>query len=265
MSEDGRRDIDATGEVLDEVAGVREAKLGSDERCRVSVTCEGAINHLPLQQTGAPMNTPVQITYAFDAYCGWCYGFGPSLRKFTEQNANRIDLRILSGGLFTGPQAQPIGAFPHIPGANERITKLTGVTFGDAYQRVLTEGTRVMDSTDPATGLVALRKQAPQRQLEIVGAIQQAWYVDGSDLADVGVYRNIAANLGLDPDMVETDYLNPASRMEAERQFRDVRQLNIDSYPTLLLHTETGNYRLGGAASTALNLTKALDQHLAEV
>ena len=99
------------------------------------------------------MNTRVRLTYAFDAYCGWCYGYGPALREFADANADRIDLHVLSGGLFTGPRAQPIGAFPHIPGANARISELTGVTFGDAYQRVLAEGTRVMDSADAATGL----------------------------------------------------------------------------------------------------------------
>ncbi|MGD7731590.1 DsbA family protein [Propionibacteriaceae bacterium G57] len=208
------------------------------------------------------MNTRARVTYAFDAYCGWCYGFGPGLREFAEQNADRIELQVLSGGLFTGPQAQPIGAFPHIRGANERISKLTHVSFGDGYQDVLEDGTRVMDSTDPATGLVALRQQAPGRQAEIAGAIQRAWYVDGRDLSDVKVYRDIATELGLDADAVEAAYLGPATRAQAEGDFQEVRELGVDSYPTLLLHTETGVHRLGGAVSKAANLTKALNQHL---
>lgn len=211
------------------------------------------------------MNTRVRLTYAFDAYCGWCYGFGPALREFADANADRIDLHVLSGGLFTGPRAQPIGAFPHIPGANARIAQITGVTFGDAYQRVLAEGTRVMDSTDAATGLVALRRQAPERQLEMAGAIQRAWYVDGRDLSAVEVYRAIATDLGLDPNATDAAYRDPASRAEAEREFRELRKLGVDSYPTLLLHTETGVHRLGGPVSKAATLTEALDRHLATV
>ncbi|WP_068397738.1 DsbA family protein [Kribbia dieselivorans] len=209
------------------------------------------------------MNDRVQLTYGFDAYCGWCYGFGPALHEFAEQNADRIDLQVLSGGLFTGPRAQPIGDFPHIPGANDRIATLTGVTFGDDYQQVLTDGTRVMDSTDAATGLVALRRQAPERQLEFAGALQRAWYVDGRDLSDAEVYRDLAAELGLDPDAVVAAYLDPASRAEAEREFRELRQLGVDSYPTLLLHTDRGAVRLGGPVSSAATLTEALDQYLA--
>ncbi|GAA5161338.1 DsbA family protein [Ornithinimicrobium tianjinense] len=208
------------------------------------------------------MSIRARLTYAFDAYCGWCYGFGPALRTFANENADRVDLRVLSGGLFTGASAQPIGAFPHIPGANERIADLTGVTFGDAYQQVLAEGIRVMDSTDSATGLVALRKQAPERELELAGALQRAWYVDGRDLSDVQVYRDIATELGLDPDATAAAYKDPASRAEAQQEFRELRRLGVDSYPTLLLHTDTGVHRLGGPVSRAATLTEALDRHL---
>ncbi|MHC5908307.1 DsbA family protein, partial [Streptomyces sp. S6] len=89
-----------------------------------------------------------RLTYAFDAYCGWCYGFAPALHEFAAANADRIELEVLSGGLFTGPRALPASAFPHIPGANARIAELTGVAFGAGYRRMLAEGTVVMDSAD---------------------------------------------------------------------------------------------------------------------
>ncbi len=211
------------------------------------------------------MNTRVRLTYAFDAYCGWCFGFGPALREFATQNADRIDLRVLSGGLFTGASAKPVGAFPHIPGANQKIARLTGVVFGDAYQRIMEDGRTVMNSADAATGLVALKQQAPERALEFAGALQRAWYFDGRDLSDVEVYRSIADDLGLDADAVVASYRNPASRAAATAEFRELRSLGVDSYPTLLLHTDTGVHRLGGPVSNAATLTEALDRHLTAI
>ncbi len=207
------------------------------------------------------MVSPVRLTYAFDAYCGWCYGFGPALHEFAHGNADRIDLRVLSGGLFSGPAAGPISAYPHIPGANKRIAALTGVTFGPGYEKVLAEGARVMDSTDAAVGLVALRREGAP--LSAAAALQHAWYVDGLDLSDVEVYRSIATDLGLDADQVVADFTDPATRVEAEADFRELRRLGVDSYPTLLLHTDTGAHRLGGPVSSAAALTEGLDQHLA--
>ncbi|MDQ1106003.1 DsbA family protein [Nocardioides zeae] len=205
----------------------------------------------------------VQITYAFDAYCGWCYGFGPTVRAFAAENADRVDIRVLSGGLFSGDRAQPIGAFPHIPEANKRISDLTGVEFGAAYERVLADGTLVMDSADAAAGLVALRRQRPDAVLELAGAVQRAWYLDGRSLSDPGVYRDIAASHDIDPDAVGDALTDPSVRVEAERDVRQVRQLGVDHYPTLLLHTGDGLQQLGGPVSGAAALTAALDQHLA--
>ena len=205
---------------------------------------------------------PIQLTYAFDAYCGWCYGFGPALHDFIAANADRIELRVLSGGLFTGPRALPVAAYPHIPGANERITKLTGVTFGDGYRAAVADGTAVMDSADAATGLVALRSQPGANALDAAAAMQRAWYVSGRSLSDAEVYRDIAAELGLDPDAVASAYASSAARTEAQADIRQVRRLGVDGYPTLLLHTAHGTDRLGGPVSSAAALTRALDQHL---
>ncbi|GAA1459495.1 DsbA family protein [Nocardiopsis exhalans] len=207
--------------------------------------------------------TPVELTYAFDAYCGWCYGFAPALHRFVDANADRIRLRVLSGGLFSGAAAGPISAYPHIPAANERIARLTGVTFGAPYQRMLAEGTTMMDSTAAATGLVALRRQAPERALEFAAAMQEAWYLHGRDLGDVAVYRDIATGKGIDAQAVTEDYTHPATRTEAEQDFRALRRLGVSQYPTLLLHSDTGVHRLGGPVSSAEALSAALDAQLA--
>ncbi|MEU3620300.1 DsbA family protein [Streptomyces sp. NPDC006872] len=204
-----------------------------------------------------------RLTYAFDAYCGWCYGFGPALHEFAATNADRIELRVLSGGLFTGPRALPVAAYPHIPGANERIAQLTGVTFGDGYRAALADKTVVMDSTDAATGLVALRSQPGANALDAAAAMQRAWYIDGRSLSDAQVYRDLADELGLDADAVAAAYASPATRTAAEADFLQIRRLGVDSYPTLLLHTTHGTDRLGGPVSSADALTHALDQHLA--
>ncbi|MEU7830699.1 DsbA family protein [Nonomuraea sp. NPDC049129] len=209
------------------------------------------------------MTDRIRLTYAFDAYCGWCYGMGPALRQFADGNADRIELRVLSGGLFSGPHAMPVAAYPHIPDATRRIAAATGVAFGDGYQRTLAEGTMVLDSTDAATGLVALSRQAPKRSLELASALNHAWCVDGHSLSDVDVYRSIAAGHGLDADAVAEAFLDPATRAEAEGGFRELRRLGVDAYPTLLLHAPTGIHRLGGPLSSARRLTEALDRHLA--
>ncbi|WP_171168471.1 DsbA family protein [Streptomyces sp. I05A-00742] len=211
------------------------------------------------------------VTYAFDAYCGWCYGFGPTVREFAAVNADRLDLRVVSGGLFTGARAQPVGAYAsYIPQSDARIAELTGAVFGEAYSRAVAEGTTVLDSADAATALVALARQVPGdapggpggRTLELAGALQRAWYRDGRSLSDPATLKAVAEGAGLDGDDAVAAYALPGTRQEALAGFREVRRLGVDSFPTLLLHTADGGVRrLGGPATSAQALTRALDEH----
>ncbi|MFE4874917.1 DsbA family protein [Streptomyces sp. NPDC056682] len=204
----------------------------------------------------------VQLSYAFDAYCPWCYGFGPALRSFAEDNAHRIRLRVLSVGLYAGVRVRPVSAYPQLPGQCGRVSAVTGVGFGAGFQRAVSQGTAVLDSAAAAAGLAALRAQPGVLPLNAAEAVQRVWFADGGSLSDVEVYRDIADGMSLDADAVTRAYASCGSRAQADADFRAVRRLRVTSYPTLL-HAPLGTGQLGGAASTAAALTASLDQYLA--
>lgn len=205
---------------------------------------------------------PIRLTYVFDAYCGWCLGFGPALRELVAQRGGEMELEVVSGGLFRGPGLAPLGAMPHVAQANRRIEQLTGARFGADYQRLVEDGTFVMDSEAAAVGFAALRTEAPDRALELAGAMQHAFYVEGLSLSVPKTYRRIAEVTGLDAEAVVTRRETPEARAAAVADFVRARELGVASYPTLLAHTATGVARLGGPTSTAGQLGAALDQHL---
>lgn len=159
-----------------------------------------------------PSAEQASLTYAFDAYCAWCYGFGPTLRAFAEDNAHRIRLGVVSAGLYTGARSLPIAAYPHLSAERGTITRLTGVTFGTGYDRAVSRGTTVLDSAAAPPGLAALRDQPGISELDAAEAMQRAWFVDGRSLSDAEVYRDIAEELGLDADAVTAAYSAPAGR-----------------------------------------------------
>lgn len=204
-----------------------------------------------------------KLTYVFDAYCGWCYGFGPAIREFAVAEADRIDLEVISGGLFTGAHVAPVGTMPHIADVNRRITELTGARFGRAYRELVADGSFRMDSTAAATGFAALRSNAPNQALALAEAMQAEFYRDGLGLSAPATYRHIAERLGLDADRVVSDFSDPRSRAATHRDFSRAAQLGVHSYPTLLLHTHTGSVRLGGPASSVEQLSAALHRQLA--
>ena len=139
----------------------------------------------------------MELVYVFDAYCGWSYGFARTMAAVAEEH-RELPVSVVSGGLFTGERKVPIRQFGYVQGANARISEVTGVPFGEAYDRLIADGSFVMDSEAAARGFAALRQVAPSRAVELAALQQEAFYVDGLSLSDASTYRAIAAKAGRD-------------------------------------------------------------------
>lgn len=201
-----------------------------------------------------------ELIYIWDAYCGWCYGFSSTLSKL-HANHPELPLSVWSGGLFTGDNVQPISAFPHIAAANARIGELTGATFGEAYNQLLTEGSAVLDSEAAAIGYAALREQAPERSAELASAMQQAFYQDGLSLSEPDTYCEIARRLDLDAELAIGQIDDPKTAESVRNEFIRVARLGVSGYPALLLRKGGSLYQLG-SGSTSLEV---LEERLAGV
>lgn len=175
----------------------------------------------------------MKLVYAFDAYCGWSYGFAPTLAEVVRRHPD-LDVDVVSGGLFTGSRRVPVREFGYVQGANAKITELTGVPFGADYAQLIADGSFVMDSEAAARGVVALRRVAPDRVVELAAAVQQAFYVDGRSLSEPATYRMVAEAAGLDPDAVVDAFAAPESVAAAEADFARSSGLGVNSFPTLL-------------------------------
>lgn len=203
------------------------------------------------------------VVYVMDAYCGWCWGFSERMRQFEAANRDRVAFTAISGGLFLGERVAPIFNYPHIPAANERISRLTGAVFGEGYLRLLQDGNAVMDSLGAAEGLAALRAQAPDRAVHWAHELQAAFYGRGLSLSNHDTIADIAASNGLDVDALRRDLKDGSAQTQANMDFALVHELGAASYPTLLFVNGKEVHQLP-ATGTALHvLNEKLDALLA--
>jgi putative protein-disulfide isomerase len=175
----------------------------------------------------------MKLVYVFDAYCGWSYGFTPTLDELVRRRPG-LEVDVVSGGLFTGARRVPIREFGYVQGANAKITELTGVAFGPGYERLIADGSFVMDSEDAARGMAAVRQVVPGHAVDLAATLQHAFYVDGLSLSDPATYRTVAAAAGVDPDAVVDAFTAPASAAAAQEDFARAGGLGVHSFPTLL-------------------------------
>ncbi|MEV4441876.1 DsbA family protein [Streptomyces sp. NPDC049577] len=175
----------------------------------------------------------MKLVYVFDAYCGWSHGFSPTLAEIARRHPE-LPVEVVSGGLFTGPRRVPIREFGYVRGANAKISELTGAVFGEAYERLIADGSFVMDSEAAACGTAALREAAPALAARLAGDLQEAFYVEGLSLSDPETYRLVAGRAGLDGDAVAAAFAAPGARAAARADFRRAAELGVQGFPTLL-------------------------------
>ncbi|KPI07540.1 DSBA oxidoreductase [Actinobacteria bacterium OK074] len=175
----------------------------------------------------------MKLVYVFDAYCGWSHGFSGTLREVASRHPE-LPVEVVSGGLFTGSRRVPIRRFGYVQGANAKIAELTGAEFGEGYERLIADGSFVMDSEAAARGVAALRHVAPDRAAELAIALQHAFYVDGLSLSEAATYRKVAEEAGLDADAVVAAFAGAEAPNTATDDFRRAAELGVTGFPTLL-------------------------------
>jgi putative protein-disulfide isomerase len=190
----------------------------------------------------------MRITYLFDPLCGWCYGASPVLEKLSQLDG--VTLNLAPTGLFAGEASRPMDRqFAAYAWQNDqRIARLTGQPFSDAYREQVLGATGGLFDSAPATlGLVAVCLTKPARELEALKTLQRARYQDGRNNSDLKVVAEILAEAGFteaawrlqSPDEALLDAYR--SRVSAARA--DMARFGAEGVPGLIVDRD-GDERL---------------------
>lgn len=206
----------------------------------------------------------MKIYYIWDAYCGWSYGFNQIFKPFLANHPD-ISLKIISGGLFVGEHAKPIGAYDYLPAANQAIEERYGASFGEAYEAVLADGTLLLDSTAPATAFAVMRDQVAQHaHLDLAMAIQAAFFQEGKSLSNEATYLDLARRFGLTKQALRQDLKAALESRQLAKQDHEVAEVfGVTSYPTVILEVGDRYAMLNTDVRTPEDLEQRLQAILA--
>ncbi|MCC4614452.1 DsbA family protein [Xanthomonas campestris pv. asclepiadis] len=112
-----------------------------------------------------------------------------------------VALQLLPAGLFLGAGARAMDdTFAGYAWSNDqRIAQLTGQVFSAQYrQHVLGDRQQRFDSGPATLALTAVARIYPSRELQLLGAIQRARYVEGNDVTALDTLVGLLESLGLE-------------------------------------------------------------------
>lgn len=183
---------------------------------------------------------PVLI-YCYDAYCGWCYGFSPVIKKVAEEYKHVLDFETLSGGMIPRESRQPIGKMAgYILGAYKNVEEMTGIRFGEDYLWHLRNPDMsdwYPDSEKPAIAMAVFREFHPQRTIEFAADLQYGLHYEGRDLTDDEAYRHLLEKYAIPAEIFYEKLHQDEYKEKAYYDFSLVRQLQVTGFPAVLLQT----------------------------
>ena len=203
-------------------------------------------------------NKPL-ILYFYDAMCGWCYGFSPVISKAADIFENDFDFIAVSGGMITGENIQPIsGISDFIKNTYPGVEKTTGITFGDAYLKLVDDGTYMVNSIKPSIAMTVFKSFLPFKSVEFAGDLLRAHMGQGRDLNTREIYLELSEKYKIDADL----FLQRLNQEEFHRrtaiEFEEVKKAGITGFPAVAVKYQEDYFLIGRGYMNYEELAKRL-------
>ena len=182
-----------------------------------------------------------QIIYCYDAYCGWCYGFSPVIKRIAEEYKSLLHVEVLSGGMILPEEPVSIKASAkYIEREYSVVEEATGVKFGNDYLWHIKnpdDSDWFPNSEKPAIALCIFKEYYPERSVEFATDLEYALMFEGRDLTDDNAYLHLLEKYNIRQEAFFTKLHSEEYKEMAHYEFSLVKQLQVTGYPTLFLQT----------------------------
>ena len=182
-----------------------------------------------------------QLIYCYDAYCGWCYGFSPIMKKIATTFSKELDFEVLSGGMILPEKPVHIKvSAAYIASAYKQVEEMTGIKFGEDYLWHIfnpEDSDWFPHSEKPAIALCIIKSIYPEKAVAFAADLQYALHYEGRDLTDDEAYRHLLDKYGLTAENFYEKLHSEAFKEAAHYDFALVKQLQVTGYPTVFIQT----------------------------
>lgn len=206
------------------------------------------------------------LFYCYDAYCGWCFGFSPIMKKIAADFPN-LQIEVLSGGMVLPESPVHISnTAGYIQKAYKTVEEYAGVEFGKDYLWHINNpdlSDWYPNSEKPAIALSIFKEIYPEKQVAFAADLQAALHVEGRDLTDDESYRHLLEKYSIQPALFYEKLKREDYKEQAYYEFSLVKQLQVNGFPSSLVQTsETKFHLLARGFTTYDDLKPRLDNLL---
>ena len=194
------------------------------------------------------MNNNIQpskatLIYVHDPMCSWCWGFSPawqSIRETIEQQyqPEQLSIRYVAGGLAPDSnEPMPAEMAKAISGYWKQIEQKLGTPFNHDFW---TKNTPRRSTYPACRAVITAREMGGMlKETAMIGAIQQAYYLNAENPSDVSTLMGCAEQIGLDKYEFERQLQSPECEALLQHEINYARSIGGNSFPSLFLQTDS--------------------------
>lgn len=134
-----------------------------------------------------------KLSYIFDPLCGWCYASSSNITQLINDFPSKCSL--IPSGLFSGSGSRKLtpDLADYAWNNDQRIHRLTGLTFSEEYQKLL-QTSHSFDSTYMNRALTLINQLSPSKEALLLIKLQQARYIGGYDTSSAQTVTTLLTN-----------------------------------------------------------------------
>ena len=174
------------------------------------------------------------LIYIGDPMCSWCYGFGPELDKIKEAFPN-TPMEMVMGGLRAGgtEKIADLKDFLYQHWLDVQNTSGVKINFN-----ILRKGEILYDTEPACRAVIIAGNMNPEIKYDFFKEVQKSFYLYNDLPNEEDTYVQIAAKLGLDPEIFHKNFRNRQSSMNAYSDFDLATAMGVQGFPTLIAKIE---------------------------
>ncbi|RZF90521.1 DsbA family protein [Pseudoalteromonas sp. CO302Y] len=178
-----------------------------------------------------------KLIYVYDPMCSWCWGYRETWLKLKEALGDKLAIEYKVGGLAPdSDEPMPKDMQQFLQQTWQRIEQQLGTKFNHDFWLK----TQPRRSTYPACRAVLVARQY-NKELEMLYAIQKAYYLNAQNPSDISTLANLAEQIGLAKNTFITEIQSEKINSLLMNEINEVRSLPVQGFPSLVIENK-GTY-----------------------
>jgi len=180
------------------------------------------------------------LYYVYDPMCSWCWGYKNTWLKLQQAILPFVDIEYKVGGLASDSDVtmpKPMQVF--LQSTWKKIETELGTHFNHNFWNDCTP----RRSTYPACRAVIIAREY-QLEVEMLEAIQEAYYLNAQNPSDNDVLVQLAQSLGIDKTGFKQQLTSDNINNNLLAEINLIQKMPIRGFPSLVLYKNEQYYQI---------------------